>query len=196
MTIMAVLNHYAYVTEATELWRVSHAGKRCCKTVATWKPKHNIGFMQSLLHFCLLTLVAACYAPTQAADAKPVSSFEPERYMGTWYEIARLPNRYERGMTHITATYALRDDGRVDVINKNLELPKSRAGKKARQSVWFPDEKNIGKMRVRFFWPFSAPYVVTHLEPNYQWALVVSDAMTCAGCCTAMPPSLKTSASK
>jgi apolipoprotein D and lipocalin family protein len=102
----------------------------------------------------------------------PVKSFSLEKYLGTWYEIARMPFSYENGLSNITATYTLRDDGKVSVVNKGVKPDgkESVAHGKAK----FGDGKDTGYLRVSFFLWFYADYIVTELDPNYQWALVAS----------------------
>lgn len=63
-------------------------------------------------------LVVACSSPTPPKGVTVVNNFDAKRYLGTWYEIARLDHRFERGLEQVTATYSLRDDGGINVINK------------------------------------------------------------------------------
>lgn len=63
-------------------------------------------------------LVVACSSPTPPKGVTVVNNFDAKRYLGTWYEIARFDHRFERGLDKVTATYSLRDDGGINVINK------------------------------------------------------------------------------
>lgn len=63
-------------------------------------------------------LVVACSSPTPPRGVTVVNNFDAKRYLGTWYEIARFDHRFERGLEKVTATYSLRDDGGLNVINK------------------------------------------------------------------------------
>jgi apolipoprotein D and lipocalin family protein len=106
---------------------------------------------------------------------KPVSGFDLQKYLGTWYEIARMPASFEMDLVAVTATYSLQDDGMVKVVNqghkKALEGKKSIATGKAK----FAGAKDIGHLKVSFFLWFYADYIIVNLDKdNYQYALVAS----------------------
>jgi apolipoprotein D and lipocalin family protein len=103
-------------------------------------------------------------------DMRVVQAVDLERYAGRWYEIVRLPNRFQRRCAgDVTATYTLREDGRVDVVN---ECVREDGGREvATGTAWQPDPPE-GRLKVRFFWPFSGDYWIIDLDPDYQWALV------------------------
>ena len=105
-------------------------------------------------------------------DVTTVDSLNIERYMGRWYEIARLPHPQERGLHSITATYALKEDGTVSVANSGYR--QDGLLKKAHGKAYRPDEKAPGRLKVSFFWFFYGDYLVIELDPNYQWAMVSS----------------------
>jgi apolipoprotein D and lipocalin family protein len=100
----------------------------------------------------------------------PVTGFELERYLGTWYEIARLPNWFEKGLTHVTATYSLRDDGKVKVVNKGYRDGEQKV---AEGKAKFAGSPEIGYLRVSFFWIFYSDYIIVELDSEYRYALVV-----------------------
>ncbi|MCC2618262.1 lipocalin family protein [Aestuariibacter halophilus] len=102
---------------------------------------------------------------------KPISGFELQRYLGTWYEIARLDHPFERGLSRITATYSLRDDGGVSVINRGFDSAE-RDWREAQGKAYFVDDPATGHLKVSFFGPFYASYVVIALDEDYRWALV------------------------
>jgi apolipoprotein D and lipocalin family protein len=103
---------------------------------------------------------------------KPVSQFELPRYLGTWYEIARLDHSFERGMTHVSATYALRDDGGVQVLNKGYDV-KNAQWETAEGKAYFVDNPQTGFLKVSFFGPFYGSYIVFELDhEHYQYAVV------------------------
>lgn len=106
----------------------------------------------------------------------PVDGFELERYLGRWHEIARLPNRFERGLEAITAVYSLREDGSVAVLNRGWSLKKDR-WKEARGRARFLGDPAVAALEVSFFGPFFAGYRVVALDGDYRWALVGSDRM-------------------
>ena len=102
----------------------------------------------------------------------PVQNFDLERYLGTWYEIARLDHHFEKGLSQVSATYSKRKDGGIDVLNRGL---KSQSGewKEARGRAYFIDEPNVARLRVTFFWPFYAGYNLIEIDhENYNFALV------------------------
>jgi len=102
----------------------------------------------------------------------PVKEFELERYLGKWYEIARLDHSFERGMDHVTAEYSLRDDGGVRVKNRGFSSEKNRWNE-AEGKAFFVSEKNDGYLKVSFFGPFYGSYVIFELDKtDYQYAFV------------------------
>jgi apolipoprotein D and lipocalin family protein len=115
-------------------------------------------------------LLAGCSATPQGIT--PVDNFELDRYLGTWYEIARLDHRFERGLSQISATYSKRADGGIDVLNRGLD---SQTGqwKEAQGRAYFIDEPDVARLKVTFFWPFYGGYNVIALDrDNYAYALV------------------------
>lgn len=102
----------------------------------------------------------------------PVATFDLPRYLGTWYEIARLDNRFERGLTHVTAEYSLRDDGGVKVVNRGYSQDKGE-WKQAVGKAYFVESPNTGFLKVSFWGPFYSSYIVAELdEIHYEYALV------------------------
>lgn len=102
---------------------------------------------------------------------QPVTGFELERYLGQWYEIARLDHSFERGLDCVTADYSLRDDDGVRVINRGYNL-EEQAWDEAEGRAYFIDDENVGRLKVSFFGPFYGGYNVLELDDDYQWALV------------------------
>lgn len=126
--------------------------------------------MRSLL--CLLTawLLTAC---TGLADGiRPVTGFQLDRYLGTWYEIARLDHSFERGLERVSASYSLRDDGGVKVLNRGLQSDGS--WREAEGKAYFVDKPTEARLKVSFFGPFYGGYNVIDLDPDYQLSLVTS----------------------
>jgi apolipoprotein D and lipocalin family protein len=119
--------------------------------------------------FVAALLVA--YASAETPAPKTVPAVDLGRYTGTWYEIARYPNRFERATDRaITATYTLRPDGKIDVLNRSLSpdgTPRSAHG-------WarVADRTTNSKLRVTFFWPFFGDYWILELGPQYEYAVV------------------------
>ena len=102
----------------------------------------------------------------------PVKEFELEKYLGKWYEIARLDHSFERGLDRITAEYALREDGGVSVKNRGFSQKKNK-WKEVEGKAFFAGPSNEGYLKVSFFGPFYGSYVVFELDrEDYQYAFV------------------------
>ena len=115
-------------------------------------------------------LLAGCVGIPE--NVKPVDNFRLEKYLGKWYEIARLEHRFERGLSRITADYSLRDDGGVRVLNRGYSA-KENTWKEAEGKAYFVKATDQGYLKVSFFGPFYGSYVVFELDhENYQYALV------------------------
>jgi len=102
-----------------------------------------------------------------------VPDVDINKYSGKWYEIARLPNSFEKGLVCVTAEYGLRDDGKISVINAGQKENNIGKVKSIRGKAWVPDKNEPGRLKVQFFWPFAGGYYIFHLDQeNYQYALV------------------------
>jgi apolipoprotein D and lipocalin family protein len=113
---------------------------------------------------------AAVLAATKPLEVVP--QVDVQRYLGTWYEIATIPQRFQKGCVGVTAHYSPRADGDIDVVNvcrKNSLDGKERS---VRGKAWVVDKTTNAKLRVRFFWPFSGAYWIIELDKDYQWAVV------------------------
>jgi apolipoprotein D and lipocalin family protein len=105
---------------------------------------------------------------------QPVRDFQAERYLGTWYEIARLDHSFERGLTKVTAEYARRDDGSIQVINRGYDAQRGK-WREARAVAQFTGPADTASLKVTFFWPFSGAYHVIALDhEGYNYAMVTS----------------------
>ena len=98
-----------------------------------------------------------------------VPHVELEKYLGKWYEIARLPFRFEDGCTDVTATYGLSKDGNVSVLNECLRDGKLKQAKGKAKVV---DNNTGAKLKVTFFWPFYGDYWIISLSKDYEYAVV------------------------
>jgi apolipoprotein D and lipocalin family protein len=103
---------------------------------------------------------------------KTVPKVEIERYMGTWYEIASFPQRFQRGCVASMATYSLRTDGKVDVLNQCRNETLDGKMRSAKGTAWIVDKQTKARLKVRFFWPFSGDYWIIDLGSNYEYAVV------------------------
>ena len=105
-------------------------------------------------------------------NVRPVDNFKLEKYLGKWYEIARLDHSFERGLTRISADYSLRDDGGVRVLNRGYS-PKDNLWKETEGKAYFVKGSDQGYLKVSFFGPFYGSYIVFELDQeNYQYSLV------------------------
>ncbi len=126
-------------------------------------------FSVGLIAAALLALVAGCVDVPAGID--PVQGFQVERYMGRWYEVARLDHRFERGLEQVSATYALNDNGTVSVLNKGYRREKSE-WTEAEGTAKFLGKPDVAALKVSFFGPFYGGYNVVDLDPDYQHALI------------------------
>lgn len=101
-----------------------------------------------------------------------VDKFNIQSYLGTWHEIARLDHRFERGLSHVTATYTMRQDGGIDVINRGYDR-KTGNYKVARGKAYFVNDPGVGRLKVSFFGPFYGGYNIIALDrKNYSWSMI------------------------
>jgi len=101
-----------------------------------------------------------------------VPTVDLNRYMGMWYEIARLPNFFERKLKCTSATYTLRGDGKITVLNKGNYLTDPEKSTSSQGIAWIPDKNSPAKLKVQFFWPFSGDYWIMDLDKDYRYVLV------------------------
>ena len=105
-------------------------------------------------------------------DIEPVTGFDGDRYLGTWYEIARLDHSFERGLTNVRAEYSRNDDGSIKVINRGYNAEEEQWEEADGRAV-FVEDKATGHLKVSFFGPFYASYVVFELDKDeYSYAYV------------------------
>lgn len=125
----------------------------------------------ALLILPLLMLSGCNRIPT---DAPPtVAGVDIPRYMGTWYEIASFPNRFQKGCTATTATYRLREDGKVAVTNRcRLGSPMGEENVAEATARLDPDQPDGSRLLVSFFPLIEGNYWILALDPDYQWVLV------------------------
>ncbi len=131
--------------------------------------------MRKLLIMGLLALFAASCS-TIPPGVVAVSSFEKDRYLGTWYEIARFDFRFERDLNNTTATYTLNDDGSIKVYNRGYNYVKNR-WQDVTGKAKFVGDPTVAMLKVSFFGPFYAGYNVIALDPEYKYALVSGSSL-------------------
>ena len=115
-----------------------------------------------------LALIGGCTNST-TAQIPAVEPFDIKAYAGLWYEIARMPNWFEKGMSDITAFYSLEPDGKIKVVNSGM---KNGRRKEITGKAWFTVRPQVGALRVSFFYPFSGVYKIIHINDTYTLAVV------------------------
>ena len=131
----------------------------------------RVAFISILL--ASLVIAGCAFGRKQATPPlQVVPTVDLTRYVGTWYEIARFPHRFQEGCVGSRATYSLLEDGKVGVLNEcykgGFDGPLSSAKGKA----WVVDTETNAKLKVSFFWPFSGDYWIIDLGPGYEYAVV------------------------
>jgi apolipoprotein D and lipocalin family protein len=118
----------------------------------------------------LLLLLSPCLCPAQAVPpVQTVPSVDLARYAGLWHEIARYPNFFQEGCRDSTATYTLRSDNELEVVN---HCTKGIKPSQAKGRAWLVDPADPAKLKVTFFWPFRSDYWIIDLGENYEYAVV------------------------
>jgi apolipoprotein D and lipocalin family protein len=126
--------------------------------------------MKKIFVCCATLLLSACLGmPKQVT---PISGFELNRYLGKWYEVARLDHPFERGLTRVSAEYSMRVDGGVAVLNRGFDAAESE-WKESEGKAFFVEDSETGYLKVSFFGPFYGSYVIFELDKeNYQYAFI------------------------
>jgi lipocalin len=132
-------------------------------------------FKFSFFVLCALSVSAyGCKSNSDNLDITTVKQLDLERYMGTWYEIARFDHPFERNLVGVTATYTLRPDGKITVINQGYKITFDGKLSQAKGKAKQPNPDEPGKLKVSFFLFFYADYYILELDKNYKWVLVGS----------------------
>jgi apolipoprotein D and lipocalin family protein len=125
--------------------------------------------LKKIIWFFVLLFVGCVSVPD---GVEPVDHFQVERYLGKWYEIARLDHSFERGLTRVTAQYSQRKDGGIRVLNRGY-LASEGKWKEAEGKAYFVHGPEQGFLKVSFFGPFYGSYVILELDQqDYSYALV------------------------
>ena len=123
-----------------------------------------------LIFIMILILLKGCASIPD--NITPVKNFDPDRYLGTWYEIARLDHSFERGLEKVTANYSYRDDGGIKVVNRGFDPVKNK-WKEAVGKAYFVVTPDIGRLKVSFWGPFYGGYNIIILDQsNYSYSVV------------------------
>jgi apolipoprotein D and lipocalin family protein len=126
--------------------------------------------MKRMLIILICLTISGCLGMPETV--KPVTNFELGKYLGRWYEIARLDHSFERGLEQVTAEYSMREDGGVSVANRGFS-PEDKEWSEAIGKAYFVNSADQAYLKVSFFGPFYGSYVVFELDKeNYQYAFV------------------------
>lgn len=128
--------------------------------------------MKRLFSSLVIIFTALCGCIRPPAGVPTIATFSVERYLGRWYEVARLDHSFERGLTDVSAEYSRRDDGGLRVVNRGYN-PDKQIWKEAIGRAYFVKGAAPGLLKVSFFGPFFGAYNIIDLdEKEYRWALV------------------------
>jgi len=133
----------------------------------------NIHTLHALALTAALTITLGC-AMTKDGVPPPetVSHVDLDRYLGTWYEIARYPNSFQEGCVGSRATYSFTGDGRISVLNECNEGSPDGRLRQALGRARVVDETTNAKLKVSFFWPFEGDYWIIELGDDYEYAVI------------------------
>ena len=124
-----------------------------------------------VLALILLLIIAASCSPSIPEGAKAVSPFDSEKYLGKWYEIARIDFKHEKNLNNTTAEYSMKEDGTIKVDNRGFNT-RNQEWEQAIGKAKFVKDKNVAMLKVSFFGPFYSGYNVIAIDDDYQYALV------------------------
>jgi len=131
-------------------------------------------FPSAALWVLLLFLLTGCLGSPDGVVA--IDGFDKQRYLGRWYEVARLDHSFERGLTNVTADYSLREDGGIRVINRGYSTEEG-AWQEAEGRAYFIDDEQQGHLKVSFFGPFYGSYIIFDMDSqDYQYAFVAGNS--------------------
>lgn len=128
--------------------------------------------LKVMLMGAMVWLMTACVSVPSGVT--PVQHFDAKRYLGQWYEIARLDHRFERNLERVTADYSVRSDGQIRVINRGFNTKTQQWSAIEGRAKWV-SSPSVGQLKVSFFGPFYAGYNIVEIDPDYQYALVVGN---------------------
>ena len=131
----------------------------------------------AILSILLLLINAGCSSTKDMNRTKTVEHLELDKFLGQWYEIARYDHSFERRLSGVTATYSMREDGKIKVLNQGYKGGLQGELSQAEGKAKIPNPQEPAKLKVSFFWFFYGDYFVLELdEQDYQWALIGSSS--------------------
>ena len=128
--------------------------------------------------FYLLLLLPLLFSGCAAKNGNDMQALETVafvdlgRYVGQWYEIARYHHRFQEGCVGSKATYTLREDGKISVINECYDKSFSGKLRSVKGKAWVVDKETNARLKVSFFWPFAGDYWIIDLGRNYEYAVI------------------------
>ena len=125
--------------------------------------------MRWVLVMLAASVLSACTGTPSGLDV--VDDFDVDRYLGKWYEIARLDHRFERGLDCVSADYSLGNNGDIRVLNRGVNLAEGKVSQ-AEGRARSRGEPDRGALKVSFFGPFFSGYNIVMLDDEYRWAMV------------------------
>ncbi|GAB3234213.1 lipocalin family protein [Algoriphagus aestuariicola] len=123
----------------------------------------------------LLLILLSC-TPGIPEGATAVSPFDSKKYLGKWYEIARIDFKFEKNLNNTTAEYSMNDDGSIQVLNQGYNTKKDE-WEQAKGTAKFVDSDSVARLKVSFFGPFYSGYNVIALDEDYRYALVAGESL-------------------
>ena len=121
-------------------------------------------------------MIYSCSGSKIPKKAVAVTNFDKAKYLGKWYEIARLDYKWERNLNNVTAEYSLKDDGTIKVDNRGYNVKKDKWEESIGKAK-FVKKDNVGMLKVSFFGPFYSGYNVIAVDPDYKYALVAGESL-------------------
>lgn len=118
----------------------------------------------------------SCACKTIPEKATAIKDFDKAKYLGKWYEIARLDFKFEKGLNNTTAEYSLNENGTIKVDNKGYDFEKAK-WKQSIGKAKFVDKENVAMLKVSFFGPFYSGYNVIAIDDDYKYALVAGESL-------------------
>lgn len=133
-------------------------------------------FFALIISFLLMSTTISCQTKKNEMNTQTVQNFDLEKYLGKWYEIARFPHSFEKGLVGVTATYSMRKDGKIKVVNQGFKNSLDGKLKTAVGKAYIPNVNDPAKLKVSFFLFFYGDYFILELDPDYQWVLIGSSS--------------------
>jgi len=129
-------------------------------------------FIYSLIFLPLILSSCITMDRNTMKPLETVNYVDINRYIGEWYEIARYEHKFQKGCVGSKATYSLRDDGKISVLNQCYEESDPGKMRSAKGKAWVVEKESNAKLKVSFFWPFSGDYWIIDLGENYEYGVV------------------------